>query len=222
MGTGRLAGTDGAGQWHLLEGNTWSRAPWPGKRRISGCAPSSRGGAWLATADGLSYLAADGRGPRTVPTLDTMLTSVTEDRAGNIWSGGGERVCRHAPEGAGPATTEGWGCTNLAGAGDVFDFIEVDDELWAATRSGVWLHDSTGWRPLVSSLELPSRRIRGFAPSPSGGVWVLSAGAVVRVQPDPGPWRVLSGVGLAGSLLRRGRGLSKQATGPSGSPIPPE
>lgn len=191
-GRGRLMATDGAGLWHELSGSGWRRAPWPGGERLRDCAPSARGGAWLATSGGLAYLEPDGRPPRTVPTLDSVLTSVIEDRAGVIWSGGGERVCRHDPIRDVVGSAGDWSCTNLAGAGDIFDFIEVDGELWAATRSGVWLHDTTGWRPLSSSLELPSRRIRGFASSPSGGVWVLSAGAVIRVQPDSGPtWRVL-------------------------------
>jgi signal transduction histidine kinase/ligand-binding sensor domain-containing protein len=209
MGAGRLVATDGAERWHEFDGAAWQRAPWPGGHRLTGCAPSARGGAWLATTEGLSYLAPDGRAPRAVPTLDTVLTSVIEDRDGNVWSGGGERVCRHAPATRDLTTNEGWTCTNLAGAGDVFDFIEVDGELWAATRSGVWFHDSTGWRPLTSSLELPSSRIRGFAPSPSGGVWVLSAGAVVRVQPEDGPtWRVLEKVSAwQGVSLEEGVGL---------------
>lgn len=191
-GRGRLVGTDGAGGWHELVGNVWRGAAWPGGERLRHCAPSARGGAWLATTRGMSYLSPDSQAPQAVPTLDTALTAVIEDPHGVIWSGGGERVCHHAPVSSDLGSSEGWSCTNLAGAGDVFDFIAVDDELWAATRSGVWLHDAAGWRPLESSLDLPSRRIRGFAPSPSGGVWVLSAGAVVRVRPDAGPtWRVL-------------------------------
>ena len=214
MGAGRLVGTDGAERWYELEGTTWNRTPWPGGRRLTDCAPSTRGGAWLATTEGLFYLGPDGRGPRVVPSLDTVLTSVIEDRDGNIWSGGGERVCRHA--GAREVVSnEGWTCTNLAGAGDVFDFIEVDGELWAATRSGVWFHDSTGWRPLASSLELPSRWIRGFAPSPSGGVWVLSAGAVVRVQPEEGAtWRILEKVSAwQGVSVEEGTGLVEASDG---------
>ena len=215
MGGGRLVATDGVERWHELNGAAWQRAPWPGGRRLTDCAPSARGGAWLATTEGLSYLAPDGRAPRSVPTLDTVLTSVIEDREGTIWSGGGERVCRHAPATRDLTSHEGWSCTNLAGAGDIFDFIEVDGELWAATRNGVWFHDSTGWRPLASSLELPSRRIRGFAASPSGGVWVLSAGAVVRVQPEAGPtWRVLEKVSAwQGVSVEEGAGLVEATDG---------
>jgi signal transduction histidine kinase len=215
MGAGRLVGTDGNERWYELVDGSWTRAQWPGGKSLADCAPSSRGGAWLATTEGLSYLAPDGRAPRIIPTLDTVLTAVVEDRDGNIWSGGGERVCRHAPAPKELTSNEGWACTNLAGAGDIFDFIEVDGELWAATRSGVWFHDSTGWRPLVSSLELPSRRIRGFAPSPSGGVWVLSAGAVVRVQPEDGPaWRVLEKVSAwQGVSSEEGTGLVEASDG---------
>jgi signal transduction histidine kinase/ligand-binding sensor domain-containing protein len=215
MGAGRLVATDGAERWHEFDGAAWQRAPWPGGRRLTDCAPSARGGAWLATTEGLLYLAPDGRAPRAVRTLDTVLTSVIEDRDGNIWSGGGERVCRHAPATRDLTSQEGWNCTNLAGAGDVFDFIEVDGELWAATRNGVWFHDSTGWRPLASSFELPSRRIRGFAASPSGGVWVLSAGAVVRVQPGEGPtWRVLEKVSAwQGVSVEEGSGLVEASDG---------
>lgn len=215
MGGGRLLGTDGAGRWHELVGSAWRPAPWPRGERLTDCAPSARGGAWLATTVGLSYLAPDGRAPRVIPTLDTVLTSVVEDRDGSVWSGGGERVCRHALATGEVTSSDGWSCTNLAGAGDVFDFIEIDGELWAATRSGVWLHDSTGWRPLPSSLDLPSRRIRGFAPSPSGGVWVLSAGAVVRVEPEDGPnWRVLERLSAwQGVPLEEGSGLVEASDG---------
>lgn len=215
MGAGTLVATDGAERWHEFNGGSWQRAPWPGGRRLTDCAPSARGGAWLATTEGLSYLAPGGRAPRSMPTLDSLLTAVIEDRDGYIWSGGGDRVCRHAPARRDFTSHEGWSCTNLAGAGDIYDFIEVDGQLWAATRNGVWFHDSTGWRPLVSSLELPSRRIRGFAASPSGGVWVLSAGAVLRVQPEEGPtWRVLEKVSAwQGVSVEEGAGLVEATDG---------
>lgn len=191
---GEVVATDAAGRWYGLREQRWSPLGWPDGPVAVDCAVSPRGSTWFATSRGLYRTGPDGGAPRPVPTTDTTLTAVHADSTGRVWTGGGERVCRQAMPGDRRPSPEGWSCTNLAGAGEVLDFIDVTGAVWAATRNGVWVYDSLGWRPVRNSLELPSRLIHGFARSPSGGLWVLSAGAVVRVAPEPGApgsWRVL-------------------------------
>lgn len=193
-GDRRLVATDRLGRWFTLTGEQWVRNRWPDGQVAADCAGSEGGATWFATNRGLYRLPPGGAVPVRVPTFDESLTAVHQDSAGRVWTGSGERVCRMTPAAKDSLGDQTWSCTSLAGAGGIHDFIDVPGGVWAATRNGVWVYDDSGWRPLQSSLELPSRLINGFATSPSGGIWVLSAGAVLRVMPElvaPQRWRVL-------------------------------
>ncbi|HEX9893060.1 MAG TPA: two-component regulator propeller domain-containing protein [Gemmatimonadales bacterium] len=214
---GRLVATDTRGRWYQLQGESWARVGWPDGAVASDCAASDGGPTWFATSRGLYRLSPGGAAPERVQTSDQRLNAVHTDSAGRIWTGAGERVCRRATADGRRLKDEGWACTNLAGAGDILDFITVPGGLWAATRNGVWVYHDAGWRPVQSSWELPSRFINGFAESPSGGVWVLSAGAVIRVVPEPltpQRWRVLERLSTwQGVQTEEGNGLVESTDG---------
>ncbi len=189
----RHVASDARGRWLQETGGRWRALAWPAGPVLIDCHASPRGTTWFATSDGLYRLSAGSGAPVRVPALDGALTAVHQDSSGVLWTGSGERVCRRADPDPAGAGTSSWTCTNLAGAGEVLGFTDVAGGVWAATRNGVWAQDHSGWHPVTGSLELPSRLIYGFAPSPSGGTWVLSAGAVIRVMPDTGGsegWRV--------------------------------
>jgi signal transduction histidine kinase/ligand-binding sensor domain-containing protein len=190
----RLVATDTRGRWFQAKGEIWQPAGWPDGPTATDCAPARGGGTWIATDRGLYRLAPNGSRPEAIRGTDASLTAVHQDSSGRVWTGSGERVCRSAPGNERRAENSQWACTNLAGAGAILDFMDVTGGVWVATRNGVWVYTDAGWQLVQSSLDLPSRLINGFASSPWGGIWVLSAGAVVRVIPEPiAPqrWRVL-------------------------------
>ena len=213
----RLVASDSRGRWYMGEGEGWRTAQWSGGPIAADCAASSRGVTWFATNQGLYRLPPGGSAPQRIRTPEQALTAVHEDSTGRVWIGSGERVCRHGAPGGRSLTESGWACTNLAGAGAILDFIDAGDGVWAATRNGAWVYSGNGWRLVQSSFELPSRLINGFAPSPWGGIWVLSAGSVLRVIPEPATpqrWRVLERLSAwQGVQTEEGAGLFETSDG---------
>ncbi|HEV8324362.1 MAG TPA: two-component regulator propeller domain-containing protein [Myxococcota bacterium] len=136
-----------------------------------------------------------------LPGEDDPGPPLLEDRAGRFWIAPGERLCRtdaavlRGLAGAAlPATR--WTCDALPGALFVSDLQETPAGTpWAATgRAGLWRWTGARWEPLPGSRAFPSPVAYGISPSPTGGVWVTSAGAALRVEerPDlPDGWRVL-------------------------------
>lgn len=203
------------------------------------CAPASDGGSWIATGVGVHHLTADGAGLKRIappPALlpDSMVSVVLEDGAGRLWVNTRERIC-HAPA---TSVLEGltvtWTCEDLPpGTVHLNRMIELPHgHLWAAsTNLGVLHRTAAGWAPLAANGDLPTRSILNLVPSRRGGIWLMGAGVLRRVQPRPdgvgwttlerlGAWHGLPSVG-GGDLLEEPDGTLWIATSQGVVHVPP-
>jgi signal transduction histidine kinase len=169
------------------------------------CAPASDGGSWIATGVGAHHLTADGAGLKRIgqppPLLpDSIVSVVLEDSAGRLWVNSRERIC-HAPATSvldGLAVT--WTCEALPpGTVHLNRMVELPGgHLWAAsTTLGVLHRTAHGWVPLEANADLPTRSVLNLVPSRQGGVWLVGAGVLQRVQPrsDGAGWTTVERLG---------------------------
>ncbi|HSJ23468.1 MAG TPA: ATP-binding protein [Longimicrobiales bacterium] len=180
------------------------------------CAPASAGGFWIASGVGLHHLSANGETLRRLatPSLtlpDSAVTVVMEDSAGRLWVNSRERVC-HAPAASVVSGLEvPWACEDLpAGTVHLTAMTELPGgHLWASSSTLGLLHRAAdGWQPLADNSLLPTRSILNLVPSRRGGVWLVGAGILQRVQPRAGGagWTVLEQLGAWQGLPSVGGG----------------
>ncbi len=191
LGPGRLIATDIFGVWFAWHRDAWRRLPWTPKAVLTRCAPSRTGVTWIASSIGLLALDSAER-VSPVPIEGELgkeeLSAVLEDSSGRIWVSQGGQVCVHSAVASTGALREGWQCESPPGAKEVDALALVDGAVWAGTGlGGVYSNRGGAWRRVPDSERLPSRGVYGFEPSASGGLWILSAGAIARVRPIPGP-----------------------------------
>jgi signal transduction histidine kinase len=168
------------------------------------CAGGAAGRTWLSTNRGIFLGLDDGSWPPSARPIagqpaavpDEARPKVLEDAAGRLWLAGGEQVC--STDAAAFAFGRGaWACDRIEGAGRIFSIAALPSgSLWAATlRSGVWRRrEGRGWEPIPGSRLLPGQAVRALRPSPSGGMWVISFGTVLRVEEraaSPDGWEVV-------------------------------
>lgn len=174
---------------------------------ISACHLAADGDLWLATAAGeLFHVPQSTMVPEAVelaalsgPPGEAIL-GLLVDSEGRLWIGVGERICRGpaaAVLGGDPGAVS---CQAVPGSLLVRTLVELPSgALWAATEErGVLRREGDGWEPIPAGASLPSPAVMNLVPSPSGGIWVLGHGFVLRVAEAPeteGGWRVVKRLG---------------------------
>jgi signal transduction histidine kinase len=169
------------------------------------CRPASDGGIWIASGAGLKHLSADGATVTSVglppfPYADSMVHVVLEDRSGRLWASSRERIC-HATAGAIRGGDAGvWSCQSLPeGIVHLNSMVELPGgALWASSYAmGVLRQTADGWEPLKDNAGLPAETVLNMVPSRRGGVWLVGAGILQRVEGrnDGTGWTVLERLG---------------------------
>lgn len=192
---GRLWASDIDRGFIRWDGHRPTRFPRPGVHGVYGAAPRRDGRLWLATDDGL-FLAPTGEGPPELVAApppwpggwtDSWIGPVLEDSRGRLWFGRGESIWSCHADSLAAGLAVAWREEPIPGSASLIDLVEFDDgTIWLATNNrGVVERRGDDWMPLPGNRHFDSLRIYGIVPAPNGEVWVLGAGIVVRVRPDP-------------------------------------
>lgn len=153
--------------------------------RPRACAPARDGGLWISTSEGVGHRGVDGAWTPALPAEPPAHT-LYEASDGDLVFGTRGQVCRAPPGGAAR-------CEALPAMAWPHGYAEVDGALWIGGEAlGVRRWTDAGVVPVAGTELLPSDSVTSLRPSPRGGVWVTTAGAVWRVTPGPegGPWLV--------------------------------
>jgi signal transduction histidine kinase len=174
------------------------------------CSPASHGGSWIASDAGLKHLSADGAtlssvGTPPFPYADSLVHVVLEDRSGRLWAGSREQICHGPVEVVRAGGAIEWSCQPLPeGIVHPNSMVELPGgALWASSYTmGVLRYTPGGWEPLADNARLPAETILNMVPSPRGGVWLVGAGILQRVEgrDDGAGWRVLERLGASHGL----------------------
>lgn len=181
----------------------------PDVRVLSAVAPGREGELWLGVRGRLLRARTSGFGPGSRPPVeavpgpdlspDSMVSALLEDEDGRLWVAAGERICRveaRAVRGAATGAEPDWSCWSFPGAVHFTVLVRTAaGSLWASSPYAGILRWRDGiWEPLPAVAGLASRSVLNLVPSPSGGLWILGHGILLRVRPDPeaeGGWQVL-------------------------------
>ena len=198
--------------------------PIPGLTETFSCAPGREDRVWLTTNTGLFLARASGSAsrpsidPRPLPpevNLSDRRPRAMEDSAGRVWLTAGEQICETDARRLASEGRVDWSCSRASGAGEILGAIEGPaGDPWAATlQLGVIRpRPGAGWEPVPGARLLPGRTVRALRHSPSGGVWIVSYGTLLRIvaRPDasagwdvverPSPWHGLM-IGDAEDIL---------------------
>jgi signal transduction histidine kinase/ligand-binding sensor domain-containing protein len=178
----------------------------PGTRsHIHMCSPASHGGIWIASGVGLKHLSADGATLSSVstppfPYADSLVQVVLEDRSGRLWAGSREQICHGPVEVVQSGGHFEWSCQPLPeGIVHLNSLVELPSgALWASSYTmGVLRHAPGGWVRLPDNAGLAAETVLNMVPSPRGGVWLVGAGILQRVEDrgDGAGWRVVERLG---------------------------
>jgi signal transduction histidine kinase len=169
------------------------------------CSPASHGGIWIASDAGLKHLSADGATLTSAPApplpyLDSLIHVVLEDGSGRLWAGSREQICHGPVDIIRLGGDVPWACEPLPdGTVHLNGMVELPGGwLWASSyATGVLRRAPGGWEPLADNAGLPAETILNMVPSPRGGVWLVGAGILHRVEGrnDGAGWRVLERLG---------------------------
>ena len=197
--------TGSAGRFLERREGRFVEHPGHGFNELSSCAAGAEGRLWLGTDVGLFLATDDGlppASPRRVqgpPALagDAGRLYVHEDASGRLWFSRREEICSVEARALASGGSPAWSCGRAEGARQVVSFVQTQTgDLWAATlRSGVVrLRPGGSWEPIPGSSKLPGEAVRSLRPSPSGGVWIVGYGTILRVveRPDaPDGWEIV-------------------------------
>lgn len=233
-GTGPVCvGTDGTmwsgyrGRFLEHRGDRFLVPARPDLRFVESCCAGASGRVWLATNLGLMVAGASATSSAPVLTIgppsagvENATVHLFEDGSGQIWVTANAEIC-HADAGdVASGHPVAWSCSQAEGAGSVVSLAEVaPGRIWAATSlAGVYRHGAGDrWEPIPGSRTLPTPLVRKLRPSPSGGVWVISYGTILRaveraaseegweIVERPGPWHGLM-ISDAEDILEEARG----------------
>jgi signal transduction histidine kinase/ligand-binding sensor domain-containing protein len=173
--------------------------PRPGLRWARDCAEGADGRVWMTTNLGLIVAEPDRVSTRgsvlhdvawpTGMKGDTGGEVVVEEPTGRVWVAENERICRSDARTILGGGSRDWSCTTMKGSGGVADLEPLaSGALWAATlHGGVERYEPAAdrWEAMPGSLQLPTTLVRRLRRSPSGGVWIISFGTIVRVVERP-------------------------------------
>ncbi|MFN8547185.1 MAG: histidine kinase [Candidatus Eisenbacteria bacterium] len=179
---------DGAKETHF---------PVAGLHGMYGSARRPDGSLWAATDDGLFILPLDARPPRRItsaPPLawgqgwdESWLEAVLEDHRGRLWVSRRDHLWSCNADSLARGENVTWRAWPIPDADLGSELLEpVDGEIWlATTNAGVWRFRGENWEPIPGNDQLHSLRVYGMRSARSGGVWILTAGTLVRVEPHP-------------------------------------
>jgi ligand-binding sensor domain-containing protein/signal transduction histidine kinase len=211
-------------------GDTDRFFPETGVHRILAASRRTDGTLWLATDTGL-YLTPSGPGaPRSMATppppdfgatwADCSIGAVITDRDGMLWITEDELVAHAPADSVAAGRHVSWRVERLAGTDYALALEPMPSgALWAATSDGgMWRRPpGRSWEPIPGSRALASARVYDLATSPSGGLWVLADGSIVRVRERtdlPEGWEVLESLtAWEGAPSRQTGGLTELADG---------
>ncbi len=170
---------------------------------FSACAPASAGGYWVGTFDGLHHLSGDGASFVPIPSFPhhgRQVHVILEDRAGRVWAGSEERICRAPSRRLSSGGSAEWTCETLPrGLVHLNAIVELaSGTIWAASSTmGVFRHMEGRWELLADNETLPTRSVLNLVASPRGGVWLVGIGILRRVaeRADGSGWSVLEELG---------------------------
>lgn len=188
------------------------------------CSPASDGGMWIASGAGLKQLSRNGAKLTSVRPLpfqsaDSLVHVVLEDRSARLWVSSREEICHGPVEVVRAGGRVDWSCQQLPeGIVHLNNMVEMNGSvLWASSYTmGVLRHTAGGWEPLPDNAGLPSETVLNMVPSRRGGVWLVGAGILQRVEArtDGTGWTVLERLGpWHGLPSGRGVGLIEEADG---------
>lgn len=203
---GRLWAADLDRGFIRWDGTRPTRYPRPGVHGLYGTSSRPDGRLWLATDDGLFLTPREEGPPEPVAAApprgwshgwtESWVGPVLEDRQGRLWLGHDEEIWCCSADSLARGESVSWRREVLPGTESVIDLVELSDgTIWLATiNEGVLERRPEGWVALPGNASFESLRVYGMVPAPSGGVWVLAAGSLVRVvrRPDlPAGWEVV-------------------------------
>ncbi len=167
--------------------------PSPGLTETFSCAPGREDRVWLATNAGLFLARASGSAghpsiePRQLPealNVSDRRTRAMEDSAGRVWLTAGEQICETDARRLASGEQVDWSCSRAGGAGEILGMIDGPaGDPWAATLQLGVIRPRSGaeWEPVPGTRLLPGRTVRALRHSPSGGVWIVSYGTLLRI-----------------------------------------
>jgi len=156
---------------------------------LCGCDRSSDGTVWLLGGGVLYRTRPDNAAPERIgrtPVTGAGYNLVLETSAGELWVASRDQLC-HQPVQDVLAGQGGWTCLHTGVPSRIVDLAETGrGQVWIGTRGhGVGRVDGDEVHWLGGNRVLASGDLRGLAPSPRGGLWVLGAGGALRVRDDP-------------------------------------
>jgi len=186
------------------KGSTWtalrpdgSTRAWPSPHIGSGaanCFHAPHDGLWLLDGDDILQA----QGPDTPPQLRATLPVPVQSfahhilvtRDGWLWAGGEPAYCGIPVDqltGDTPPPADAWTCHDTPGGFTSSDVHQADSgAVWLLKRDlGLLEITPDGIVPVPVADALPVDDLRGLAPSPRGGTWLVGIGSVVRVEETP-------------------------------------
>jgi len=198
--SGLCVGTDGSmwagytGRFLQRQDGRFIEHPRPDLSFVRSCAAGAEGRVWLSSDIGVFVAGADlgaEAPPKMVASPPGALEGgrdIFEDSGGRLWVAAGEVICQAEAGEVASGQPASWNCTRIEDSGAITGLAEPSPgQLWAATLQAGAYRFAGGerWERVLISRELPTRMIRKLRPSPSGGVWVVSFGMILRLVDRP-------------------------------------
>jgi signal transduction histidine kinase/ligand-binding sensor domain-containing protein len=166
-----------------------------------GCGDGGSSRRWIVSRDHDLWTVQPGEGrPRLVPLHfddDVRLSFAAEAGDGTLWLARGATMCGAPAREVLSGSTVSWTCERIPDGHDVIDLQGMPSgDVWALTAFTGSIRRRAGgtWETIPGSKRLGVNWVSAITPSPSGGVWLVGQGIVVRVaeRPDlPDGWEVL-------------------------------
>lgn len=170
-----------------------------------GLDPAQDGGLWLPARAGIGYMPPGGGPLRwwAGPGGGLFRALETSDRRLLVFRHGA--WCETDPRALLAGEVQRWACHDLGGRRLVRQAVEVDGRVWLGGEdTGLLVETPRGLVRVQGSASLPTDVIARLAPSPRGGVWVVSPGATLRARPKGEGWEVLERLDAWNGLPQEG------------------
>ncbi|WP_299755822.1 two-component regulator propeller domain-containing protein [uncultured Pontibacter sp.] len=110
---------------------------------------------------------------------EPRVTAVAQDSNGTVWFGTDEgelaRMSAQGPE---------WQPTPWPHGASIYNFLSVENELWASTSNGIWRLGKGAPKRYAAAQGLPAPDVLQAAMSTDGNLYFATAGGVVTMQQD--------------------------------------
>lgn len=132
------------------------------------------GSIWAATSSGVAYLE---NGALRLLSGSEGANSVIHTADDMLWAAG--------PSGVSRWDGREWSLTSWpAGGIPTLGLLEVDDEVWAATTQGLYVHGRSGWRPVPGAAGPDALPLHFLYRDSDGNTWGGGDLGLVRIRPD--------------------------------------